>query len=228
MFNSSINKPPAFPLHQPVVSDQLSYNWNIKNMPWKSLESGSNSVVLFNGINNVLVSQNQLTATTSGFNMHQHQPRIKRRSESEETIPTKQFISEEKMIAHLNSLHLSENFQQHNINSSETNETPEVDMERSYHVNLTPQELEQRLKRAQRITVCDEVRKNLKEEDEIIPKVLLNRVEEPCKALILWRPPEVIQQLVTFFDKKEEEDNANNDFDMNNDLNNNANMEMDL
>ena len=141
------------------------------------------------------------------------------------------------MIAHMNGLHLSDNYQQQNISHIESPDA-EADME-PFNVNLSPQELEQRLKNAQRITVCDQVRRSLKEDNEILPKVLLDRIEQPCRALMLWQPPKVLEKLLTNFDYKssdeedeeiEMDDNNNNndsDDDPNNDPNNND-VDMDL
>lgn len=132
------------------------------------------------------------------------------------------------MVAHMNGLHLSDNFQSHSIHQEDLVE--EADMEAAY-VNLTPQELEQRLKKAQRITLCDQVRKNLREDNEIIPKALLNRIEEPCRALILWRPPPVIEQLIVGFGDRnpdEDEEAVMDDNNNNSDPNNNTEMEMDV
>jgi hypothetical protein len=143
--------------------------------------------------------------------------------------PTKHFISEEKMIAHMNGLHLSDNYQPHNLSPKQT-ESSEMD---AYNVNLTPQELEQRLKNAQRITVCDQVRKSLREENEIIPKVLLNRIEQPCRALVLWRPPQDIQHLAVGYEHLRDrehlsdEDESEMQMDSNNNNDPNNNMDMD-
>jgi hypothetical protein len=130
------------------------------------------------------------------------------------------------MIAHMNGLHLSDSYQSHNIIPEQT----ELNEMETYNVNLTPQELEQRLKNAQRITVCDQVRKSLREDNEIIPKVLLDRIEQPCRALVLWRPPPEVQQLLVGYENRRalndeadmfEIDNNNNEDDPNN------NMDMD-
>lgn len=128
------------------------------------------------------------------------------------------------MIAHMNGLHLSDNFQAH-----ETHQ--QTDSAEVYNVNLSPHELEQRLKNAQRITVCDQLRKSLREDNEIIPKVLLNRIEEPCRALVLWRPPEPIDKLLTVYesrssDEEEIDMDGNNNNNNNNDPNNNMDMDM--
>lgn len=102
------------------------------------------------------------------------------------------------MALHLNGMHLSDSFQAHNINI--TDSTFEEDMDMSYNVNIsrnTAQELERRLRNAQRITVCDDVKKSLQQSDEIIPKVLLDRIERPCQALILWQPPQSLGQILS-------------------------------
>lgn len=64
-----------------------------------------------------------------------------------------------------------------------------------YLVNMTQWDLEQKLRNAQRITVCDQV-KNLEKTDSIIPKVLLDKIENPCTALVLWQPPTILQRLI--------------------------------
>ena len=135
------------------------------------------------------------------------------------------------MIAHLNGLHLSEDFHEHNLDIEGGDEQK---ME-PFTVNLTPQELEKRLKKAQRITVCDQVIKSMREDNEIIPKALLNRIEEPCRALVLWKPPENFDQLLTGYpneyenrssDSEEEVDMDGFNNNNNNDPNNNMDMEM--
>lgn len=127
----------------------------------------------------------------------------------------------------MNGLHLSDNFQPHSVHQ-------QTDQAEAYNVNLSQQELERRLKNAQRITVCDQLRKSLREDNEIIPKVLLNRIEEPCRALVLWRPPEPMEKLLTVYESRssdEEEidmdgNNNNNNNNINSDPNNNMEMDM--
>lgn len=118
----------------------------------------------------------------------------------------------------MNGLHItSETFQQHNEEEQE-----EAEME-AFNVNLTPQELEQRLKNAQRITVCDQVRKSLREDNEIIPKVLLDR-HQPCRALMIWRAPLPLEKLVTGF----EDNSSNGDGGPGGDPNNNNDMDEEM
>jgi len=234
MFNSNNsnnqNKPPAYPLSQPPP--QQSNEWNINDMPWKSSGESSSSVMLFNGL---VPPAPASSPSTSGF--FSNKPRVKRKSESDDisddfTPPNKQYVSEEKMIAHLNGLHLSDNFQSHKINEEEE-ESESTKME-SYSVNLTPQELERRLRQAQRITVCDQVIKSMREDNEIIPHALLNRIEEPCRALVLWRPPDALERLLVGYPRdydSRSDDEEEVDMDANNNNNNNDpnnNMDMDL
>lgn len=66
------------------------------------------------------------------------------------------------MAAHLNSLHLSTNFVNHELQTAQT-EAEEQEM----NVGMTPETLEEMLKTAQKITVCEEVRKLTAGEDQI-------------------------------------------------------------
>lgn len=138
--------------------------------------------------------------------------------------PNKHFVSEEKMIAHMNGLHLSDNFQEHKLNS-EQSKSSGADLNL---VNLSPEELEQRLRNAQRVILCDEVRKKLRDDNEIIPKALLSRIDDPCRsmAVVLWRPPANFEQLVTGYERSLDDDEEDMD-DINNNNDPNNNMDMD-
>lgn len=125
----------------------------------------------------------------------------------------------------MNGLHLSDNYQPHDLNAEEFAQ-PFEEAPMSFNVNLSPQELEQKLKNANRITLCDQIRKTFREDNEIIPKVLLDRGEQPCRALILWRPPPPIEMLVTGFEPRALEDDESFEIDDNN--NNDSNMDMDV
>lgn len=88
------------------------------------------------------------------------------------------------MAAHLGNLHISSDFTSHHSMESDQNENA------SCKVNLTKKELDERLRNAQRITVCEEVRK-LNKTDDIIPKSLQNRTIDrylQCRSLVLWTP----------------------------------------
>uniref|UniRef100_A0A182N5X6 Uncharacterized protein n=1 Tax=Anopheles dirus TaxID=7168 RepID=A0A182N5X6_9DIPT len=138
-------------------------------------------------------------------------------------VPSKQFLTEEAMSSHFNNLHLSTEYTAHNIRTKATAPDAaapsalEADMllddltpaashgTQAYHVCMSPQELEERLKKAQRIAICEEVRR-LDSRAEILPQALLERIEKPCTALMIWQPPqERVQSLFTKVSEKLEE-----------------------
>lgn len=151
----------------------------------------------------------------------------KRKTELEPMpVPPKQFLTEEAMASHLNNMHLSTEYTSHggSTNSGGLSPCSSLDDDMSLgepgpgstaaaaaaaarHVYMSPQELEDRLRKAQRIAVCEEVRK-LDNRAEILPKVLLERIEKPCTALVLWQPPatplELATKLGTVQEQKEE------------------------
>lgn len=164
-------------------------------MPWKTQQDACD-IMMFNGISD--------SPSTSTRTLR------KRKNEFECGRPIKQHISESKMSAFLNGLHISNDYQSHSINI--TDKTFEEEMDSTYDVNMSPQELEERLKHAQRITLCEDAKKTLEESnrDEIY-KVLVDRIERPCTALVLWKPPKPIEQLITNFKSKNSDDNEVND-----------------
>lgn len=106
-------------------------------------------------------------------------------------------------------LHLSSTYINHDLSPSpaQTSDCEMNVLRETAHCSITPTELESRLKTAQRITICEEVRK-LTKIDEIIPKILLDKIESPCKSLVLWRPrneSEGIGKLLSVFENAEPE-----------------------
>lgn len=128
------------------------------------------------------------------------------------------------MAIHFNNLHLSSEYTTHNIETcasaaggdtagslSPLSSSLDDDMSfgecspststattdgSGHHVYMSPRELEERLKKAQRIALCEEVRK-LDNRAEILPQALLQRIEKPCTALVLWQPPQVLEKILT-------------------------------
>ncbi|CAG9804759.1 unnamed protein product [Chironomus riparius] len=191
--NLDNKKPIAFPLFKSQAN--TPYNWNSDNMPWKS--SSANNIMMFNGIP---ISQCDEFPTSS-------RTIRKRKTDIPECCPTKQHISESKMAAFLNGLHISDDYQSHSINLAES--LFDDDMETAF-VNLSPQELEERLKNAQKIVLCDDVKKSLEENSRNeIYQVLADRIEKPCKALILWQPPKPLETLITDFNSYKTNNNDN-------------------
>ncbi|XP_058454218.1 uncharacterized protein LOC131432134 [Malaya genurostris] len=129
-------------------------------------------------------------------------------------IPSKLFLTEDAMASHLNNLHLSSEYITHNIETTSgdllaasENFSPgsplddemsfgETPVTNNHHIFMSPQELEERLRKAQRISLCEEVRQ-LDKQTEILPQALLQRIEKPCSALVLWQPPQTLEKLVT-------------------------------
>jgi hypothetical protein len=149
--------------------------------------------------------------------------------------PAKQLITEEKIAAHFNSMSLSNDGQLFAYN--EIDDMDDGPSTSSGHF-ASATELEEKLKRAQRIIVCEKVRSQLKEasSDPIIPKVLLDMERSKCpstsggcKALILWEPPANKSPLSSFITRKTDDDNDEaEEMDNNNSSNfentNNANV----
>lgn len=86
--------------------------------------------------------------------------RCKRKTDSPPLRPVKQHITEEKMAEHMSKLHIS----------SETAAPVETDSSR-----------------IRRLYMCEEMRKL--QTDPILPQSLLSRIQSPCTALVLWKPP---------------------------------------
>lgn len=135
---------------------------------------------------------------------------------SNRPVQTKQLITEDKMAAHLNGMHISSEFKAHDINqSTKTNNTSsDVNTFSSYPVGL--QDIEEKLKHAQKITVSDVV-KSIQDEP-LLPAAILERFEKPCKALVVWQPPPKITDLIISKAAKEQQ---NSDDDENSDVDNN-------
>lgn len=98
------------------------------------------------------------------------------------------------MAAYLNSIHISSDYTSHssgddmncdkiaNSSNSENNEACSV------------QDIEQKLRQANRITVADVVRTITN--DPLLPVAILERFERPSKALVLWQPPQRLTELI--------------------------------
>lgn len=91
------------------------------------------------------------------------------------------------------------------------------------------QDIEEKLKRAQKITVSDVVKSI--QEDPILPAAILQRFEQPCKALVVWQPPQRITDLVISKIQQEKQNSDDENADNNNvdftDANNDLIMDMD-
>lgn len=153
----------------------------------------------------------------------------------------KQLITEEKVVASLNSLHISPDYKQQDQQQANVNEMTATksdlmsDLEEiaaSQSNKLCPLELdiEEKLRRANRITVCEELSKLT--EDPILPKAILERFERPSNALVLWQPPKKIAELIVPRNQEENQSNEDemddNEMDNFSTVNNNNDNSVDL
>lgn len=102
----------------------------------------------------------------------------------------KQHITDEKMAEHMSQLHIS-------------SETPVA-------THPEPQPA-----REQRLYMCEEMRRF--QQDSILPQSLLNRINRPCTALVLWMPPPripVVDEVTTGNNNNEESQQDNNVMDL--------------
>lgn len=135
------------------------------------------------------------------------------------------------MIKHISQLHISDSFVEESIDeNSIDDELPST----SYHVNMTSQELEDRLKNAQKITIAEQFKNSFKEsENEIIPKLLLDRTRQKpsCQSLVVWKPPIIPSYLLSQDSNSatsDEENYTNENRRQNEDANNNNNNVMEF
>lgn len=101
------------------------------------------------------------------------------------------------MAAHLNGLHISSNYTAHETDNmigtvNEMKEINDVEIVSPYPCSF--QEIEKKLKHAQRITISDVVSK-IKNEP-LLPAAIMERFEKPCKALVVWQPPQRLTDLI--------------------------------
>lgn len=118
-------------------------------------------------------------------------------------IKSKQLITEEKMAAHLSGLHISKNYTSHNA----SDDTNQIEIVADPDESCSVQDIEQKLKQANRITVSDVVRSI--QDDPLLPAAIMERFERPSKALVLWQPPQRITEMI--MTKISENTNQNDD-----------------
>lgn len=124
--------------------------------------------------------------------------------DSHSDIKSKQLITDEKMAAHLEGMHISSNYTAHETSNitDAPNKMEEMNDAEFLAYPCSRQEIEEKLRRAQRITVSDVVGKI--ENEPLLPAAILERLEKPCKALVVWQPPQRLTDLI-ISNKAEEE-----------------------
>lgn len=124
------------------------------------------------------------------------------------------------MAAYLNSIHISSEYTSHSTGDSTTCEPLEDDSNTEIDQACSVQDIEQKLRQANRITVSDVVRTI--RNDPLLPAAIMERYERPSKALVLWQPPQRLTDLIT---ARATQESHQNDDDINNNNNNNNNVE---
>uniref|UniRef100_A0A1I8NFD6 Uncharacterized protein n=1 Tax=Musca domestica TaxID=7370 RepID=A0A1I8NFD6_MUSDO len=179
---------------QPVAANMPTptTNWSMESMPWKIQKADHTGDVM------------EFTAHGPHNNsIHRAILHQKRKSEPiPSPFPVKQFISEEKITAHFNGLHISSDYIQHDtggaisgINPNETATTSGKCFSNLTYEDyqMTAKELEKKLLNANRITICEELKKINEQPAQhsvsCLPEALLHRLNKPCTALVLWQPP---------------------------------------
>lgn len=109
------------------------------------------------------------------------------------------------MIEHLSGLHLSSDYTNHNISPSS------FAQEEARNVFMSPKDLEEKLRNAERITVLQGVRKL--NDDPILPKELIHHVASTdyCSALVVWQPPGEILKIPELIKKASDESENSDD-----------------
>lgn len=127
--------------------------------------------------------------------------------------PPKQLITEERITAHFSGLQISGDANgmgagrspgHHNNNSATTNvngglatdDIPSTSTGKTHHPNpayqMAAMELEQKLRNANRIVICDELKQGVVSPvtavGSIPPEWLLKSIPRPCTALVPWQP----------------------------------------
>ncbi|CAH2259668.1 jg24295 [Pararge aegeria aegeria] len=152
--------------------------WNVTSLPW-SMQSPPNLV--------------QFTAQTPTEMKVSAVVHCKRKSlDVEPVIPPKQLITEEKMAAHLSSLHISANYTQHSLSSEDVME-----------VGIDTSALCEKLK-GHTIVLSEDVKKV--QEESLLPTALIERLQKPQMSLVVWKPRDNVLDKI-----KEENDQLNSD-----------------
>ncbi|XP_073831177.1 mst85C [Musca autumnalis] len=176
----------------PATMPTPTTNWSMESMPWKIQKTDHTGDVM------------EFTAHTPHNNSLLHRAILHQKRKSEPVpapFPVKQFISEEKITAHFNGLHISSDYIQHDtggavssFNESGASTSGKCFSNLTYEdYQMTAKELEKKLLNANRITICEELKKINEQPPQhsvsCLPETLLHRLNKPCTALVLWQPP---------------------------------------
>lgn len=160
--------------------------WNAQGMSWG------------------MPSPPELVYFTAAHSLQYHDGRLspvknccKRKSlDDEPVVPAKQHITEEKMAAHLNSLHISSEYTPHALATDDIMD-----------VNMEPSTSGIEKLKGHTIVLSEELKK-LPKEEPLLPAALIDRLEKPHMSLVVWKPREHILGTVKEDERiyKEQED----------------------
>ncbi|XP_059052539.1 uncharacterized protein LOC131847093 [Achroia grisella] len=181
-YNRDISSPHVMPVPSGIP-------WNVQGLPW-GMQSPPHLM--------------QFTAQTPPPGA-EVTPVIhcKRKSlDVEPTVPAKQLITEEKMAAHLNSLHISSDYTPHQL---ATEECMDVNMEMPSTSGSTL--VSEKFKDKFTVVLSDEVKKI--RDQPLLPPALMERLEKPQMSLVVWKPRE--NMLEKLKDAKEQKNESEED-----------------
>ncbi|KAG7303471.1 hypothetical protein JYU34_011991 [Plutella xylostella] len=165
--SSPFSRAEAGPAVMPVPSGAP---WNVQGLPWGGAGAAP-GLVTFTGQAPAAPLPGQCQALTPVVH-------TKRKSlDIEPVIPPKQLITEEKMAAHLNGLHISSDFVSH----STGDELMDVGMDGGLAA------VSEKLK-GHKIVLAEEIKRIRSE--PLLPAALIERLEKPCMSLVVWKPKE--------------------------------------
>ncbi|XP_066594577.1 probable myosin light chain kinase DDB_G0279831 [Prorops nasuta] len=161
---------------------------------------------------------------------------IKRKLEAPdlyEPHQTKQFITEEKMAAHFQDLHISNNYQSQNPTPSTSSAIDDIAQINENSLDLDMEGASnildiQTARNPEPKLIISEELKRLQQEP-ILPQSLVSKLERPSMALVLWHPPPKRQLRISGQVSQPQstpttsDDNNNSDNNNNNNNNNNSN-----
>ncbi|XP_026755110.1 uncharacterized protein LOC113515148 [Galleria mellonella] len=146
--------------------------WNMQGLPW-GMQSPPHLVQF------TAQTPNVETKITSVIH-------CKRKNlDVEPTIPAKQLITEEKMAAHLNSLHISSEYTSHSLAYEDF-----MDVNMEMPSTSTSTSISDKLKDKFTIVLSEEVKKI--KDQPLLPPALIERLEKPQMSLVVWKPRENI------------------------------------
>ncbi|XP_043667970.1 peroxisomal biogenesis factor 6-like isoform X2 [Vespula pensylvanica] len=175
------------------------------SIPWSVPSVQQSELIRFTGEQNV----------TS--NLHQ-----KRKLETPDLLDirkTKQLITEEKMAAHFQDLHISSAY--HSQDPVPSTSTATTSLEKS-NVGMdmeTANVVDTDNLKSPRLILSEELKRI--QQESILPSTLLSKLERPSMALVLWEPPSKHLRILPTRDSPTPVPNASDDNNNNNNNNNN-------